>query len=707
MALCWRGTFIDLDEPVDDRSPRRRSSSTPASSRKEHFDVERSYIRTLAKRVGFPEDAKERQNGPSVADKSVSRSVGALPLLSAAPFDDDASDYEEDEDDDEFFAEWATVTEAVQSLSSLPCVRTCGTAATTMDSLCSLGDVPECDDIACCEGKLPRDFDFDTSLSIAAGPQARPRRPSCASQASSEADYATFADSFEGDACGSAPFHAGTPYMPDVADDTESEGVCSIEAPFPAAVGPNTRTAPVYGSTTEAEQQEAERLELSSPNMQCSNLRSPVDSRHASGHAETGSSCGWARSAEQCAGYAEEEWDCQAEEGQWGQEMEQEDMDQLAGGHRGGQDVSASFQHDNVVDVAFNGKVALILVGQNITSAEDADDLLWAVSTCREKGEAISAVLLWIEAAPPRGGQHDARHHSAMVMRERVAEVVEALNQLQYPVMGFASGSFGVWTTLLTAGCDQIISLASADFCMEDAGDFRAVSAERGLEMGFVARLEGSTDALLQSCSAFMDQVDLCSKDELARMKSSLRGVRSHLLVESRAPLPAQWQAVPAVPARMALPVAVAQPMGVFVAYAPYPGNQAPMSAATPVETGAACSGMGIATQEGQSSCEQDVTSLMLKNLPCRLTQQQLMNIIDSLGFVGKVDHLHFPSSKGSANPGYVFVNFVSPDDATRFTAAFKKYRFANSRTNKVPDVVPARIQGRLAMIEQFERRPC
>jgi len=98
----------------------------------------------------------------------------------------------------------------------------------------------------------------------------------------------------------------------------------------------------------------------------------------------------------------------------------------------------------------------------------------------------------------------------------------------------------------------------------------------------------------------------------------------------------------------------------------------------------------------------ESITSLMLCNLPCRLTQQQLAGIIESLGFGGKYDFMYLPASRGSANLGYGFVNFKTPEDATRFSAAFTNYRVLHSRSTKVFSVKPARLQGRAALMEQF-----
>lgn len=141
-SLCWRGTFIDCDSAAGDEQPAsRRSTSTPAGSRKAHFNNERNYVRELGKKVGFSEEESGSLTGHSSTTRTAitSRSMGALPLLRTPFLDAELSDFE----DDDCVADFMSVTDAVQSigslptLGSLPVMRVCGEASTTMDSLCS------------------------------------------------------------------------------------------------------------------------------------------------------------------------------------------------------------------------------------------------------------------------------------------------------------------------------------------------------------------------------------------------------------------------------------------------------------------------------------------------------------------------------------------------------------------------------------------
>merc|ERR1719440_891035 len=54
-------------------------------------------------------------------------------------------------------------------------------------------------------------------------------------------------------------------------------------------------------------------------------------------------------------------------------------------------------------------------------------------------------------------------------------------------------------------------------------------------------------------------------------------------------------------------------------------------------------------------------TSVMIRNIPCRYTQQELIDEIEMLGFV--IDFLYLPPARrATGNLGYAFVNFVDPD---------------------------------------------
>jgi len=103
------------------------------------------------------------------------------------------------------------------------------------------------------------------------------------------------------------------------------------------------------------------------------------------------------------------------------------------------------------------------------------------------------------------------------------------------------------------------------------------------------------------------------------------------------------------------------------------------------------------------------IATLMICNIPCRITQQQLVDIIDGMGFGGKYDFLYLPtggrsSTVGSSNLGYGFINYEDPADAELFQQMFTNYQFEGTTSTKVCTVRPAHIQGLQNNILHFDR---
>jgi len=103
------------------------------------------------------------------------------------------------------------------------------------------------------------------------------------------------------------------------------------------------------------------------------------------------------------------------------------------------------------------------------------------------------------------------------------------------------------------------------------------------------------------------------------------------------------------------------------------------------------------------------VTTLMICNIPCRITQQQLIDVIDLMGFKERYDFIYLPtggrsSTVGSSNLGYGFINFTGPMDADPFMKAFLNFQFEGTSSTKVCTVRPAHIQGLENNIVHFDR---
>lgn len=99
------------------------------------------------------------------------------------------------------------------------------------------------------------------------------------------------------------------------------------------------------------------------------------------------------------------------------------------------------------------------------------------------------------------------------------------------------------------------------------------------------------------------------------------------------------------------------------------------------------------------------ITTMMLKNIPCRKNQDEVMSTIDFEGFQGRYDFFYLPRDvKFRANLGYAFVNFLTPEDASQFQTRMDGYRFVSSGSSKACQVVAAHVQGVMNNLLAFKR---
>lgn len=94
-------------------------------------------------------------------------------------------------------------------------------------------------------------------------------------------------------------------------------------------------------------------------------------------------------------------------------------------------------------------------------------------------------------------------------------------------------------------------------------------------------------------------------------------------------------------------------------------------------------------------------TTVMICNIPCRVTLQEITQAISFLGFDGTYDLLHAPGPKRSTrfltsktNIGYAFINFLNTELAQNFVQAFDGFCFEARQSAKVGTAKLARIQG-------------
>lgn len=99
-------------------------------------------------------------------------------------------------------------------------------------------------------------------------------------------------------------------------------------------------------------------------------------------------------------------------------------------------------------------------------------------------------------------------------------------------------------------------------------------------------------------------------------------------------------------------------------------------------------------------------TTMMIRNIPNRYTQKELIRELSDLGFSNSYDFLYLPIDKGTlCNVGYAFVNFVEPSWAEMCMRAFENYTFKKYRKarGKIATVSVAHLQGLEANLRHYE----
>jgi len=99
-------------------------------------------------------------------------------------------------------------------------------------------------------------------------------------------------------------------------------------------------------------------------------------------------------------------------------------------------------------------------------------------------------------------------------------------------------------------------------------------------------------------------------------------------------------------------------------------------------------------------------TTMMIRNIPGRYSQNDLMMDLQKLGFSGTYDFLYIPVDKRTtANVGYAFVNFVNHVWAARCLERFEGYRFSQQKrsSNKLGTVSVAFLQGLDKNLQHYE----
>jgi len=91
-----------------------------------------------------------------------------------------------------------------------------------------------------------------------------------------------------------------------------------------------------------------------------------------------------------------------------------------------------------------------------------------------------------------------------------------------------------------------------------------------------------------------------------------------------------------------------------------------------------------------------EVTTLMICDIPCRQTIEQIIDVINQQGFTSTFNLVYMPSKRPKyvQNMGYAFANFQTSQYATAFAEAFQNFRFPNSLSKKMSYTKSAHHQG-------------
>lgn len=113
-----------------------------------------------------------------------------------------------------------------------------------------------------------------------------------------------------------------------------------------------------------------------------------------------------------------------------------------------------------------------------------------------------------------------------------------------------------------------------------------------------------------------------------------------------------------------------------------------------------------LGPKEPSSKCQEAVTTMMLRNIPNKYMQSNLLQEIDSFGFDGTYDFFYLPMDMHNrSNVGYCFINFINPLDATKFEETFSNHRFRQFSSRKTGVVSVAHVQGLALNVRHFENR--
>jgi len=101
-----------------------------------------------------------------------------------------------------------------------------------------------------------------------------------------------------------------------------------------------------------------------------------------------------------------------------------------------------------------------------------------------------------------------------------------------------------------------------------------------------------------------------------------------------------------------------------------------------------------------------ELTTLMLRNIPNGVKEEELLEFLTARGFEGAYDLIYMPRDKRSGcNRGYAFINFESNTMFMLAMSALEQCQFGSRASNKVTTACVAAVQGRDAVLAANQER--
>jgi enoyl-CoA hydratase/carnithine racemase len=404
--------------------------------------------------------------------------------------------------------------------------------------------------------------------------------------------------------------------------------------------------------------------------------------------------------------------------------------------------------------IVFQHRRGSPLDGQSTTRA-----LYWAFEQCHRQ-DKIAVVFLWAMGSSDNKGAKDATSDvptffdttaeagpPVEIQQEGLETLWGAIDRFPQPVIGVGDFAISGTGTRLLASCDVVLASKNAEFIPVSTN----VNVDTAWKTGFVSEVLGNTVALLQECERLRRHLVGLPPKKLEDVKQKMRASRVSTLGSrvscegATVPHGATYNGSPQTePSLMSSKCDAKSPWKLeaireespplptflttipecktsnFGPTEPYTGCTTPPGLDEKVSLVAGLAAMQA--KPGQraaarkrnlvsrfNSHDGPITTLMLSNLPCRVTQHQMVDVLDAMGFGDSYDLLYLPvgkpaSKSGTSNLGYGFINFMDPDEALIFADVFQAYQFEGTNSSKLSTVKPAHIQGLTSFLQHFQR---